>query len=262
MADLEEILGEREPAPVEKETPVEEQTTEQQPEAETLEGDGERSEQKVPVAALQKEREKAKRYTEQVAEFERKLQEQDQRWAQRFDNLAMQLRPQPATEQTASDPLDSLLNDPNAYLGKQLEPIREETARLREFYSQREAVREYGQEKVSEAYQALDAAINSGAMNRGAVMTALRQSMDPFGDIMKWHERNSIVSDPAAYEAQVREKVKAELQAEMQANGGAQPQVKPPAPVMPSNFATARNVGTRAGPAWTGQKPITDIFSH
>ena len=176
--------------------------------------------------------------------------------------MEMVQRNQPAQQaphqQTSVDPLDSLLNDPNAYLGKQLEPIREETARLREFYSQREAVREHGQEKVVEAYQALDAAINSGAMNRDAVMSSLRQSMDPYGDIVKWHAQHSIVSDPAAYEARIREKIKADILAEMQAQQQ-QPnaQQQPPANVV--KIPPSLNRATSAASNTQGvAKPMND----
>lgn len=40
----------------------------------------------------------------------------------------------------------------------------------------------------------------------------------------------------------------------------AQPQR--PAPVFPSNFAGARNVAPRSGPAWSGPKPLRDIFNR
>ena len=54
----------------------------------------------------------------------------------------------------------------------------------------------------------------------------------------------------------MREKVLAELQQ----GDGQQAQQRQAA--MPSNFASARNVGSRAGPAWSGPASIQDIFKR
>lgn len=104
--------------------------------------------------------------------------------------------------------------DPDAYLGDkvraELDPVqkaiqeaREETRKTREFYSQREAIRTHGAEKVDAAYKALDAAINGGTLNRDAVLADLAASMDPFGDIVAWHKRHTLLTeignDPEAY---------------------------------------------------------------
>lgn len=91
-----------------------------------------------------------------------------------------------------------------------IDPVKNEISTLREFYSQRDAVREHGQEKVTQAFQALDQAANSGDPDAVATVARVKKSMDPFGDIVSWHSRKSILaevgSDPKAY----REKVIAE----------------------------------------------------
>lgn len=86
---------------------------------------------------------------------------------------------------------------------KAIQEAREETRKTREFYSQREAIRTHGAEKVDAAYKALDAAINSGTLNRDAVLADLSTSMDPFGDIVSWHKKHTLLTeignDPEAY---------------------------------------------------------------
>jgi hypothetical protein len=105
-------------------------------------------------------------------------------------------------------------DDPDAYLGdkvraeidpvqKAIQEARDEARKTREFYSQREAIRDHGIEKVSAAHKALDEAINSGALSRDAVLADLAASMDPYGDIIAWHKKHTLLTeignDPEAY---------------------------------------------------------------
>lgn len=87
---------------------------------------------------------------------------------------------------------------------------------------------------------------------------AIMQSRHPYGTLVEWHKKREaaqeIGDDPAAY----RERLKAELLAEMQSA----PAASAPTPVMPSNLAGARNVGSRSGPAWSGPQPLNDIFDR
>jgi hypothetical protein len=71
---------------------------------------------------------------------------------------------------------------------------------------------------------------------------------------------SEIGSDPAAYKAKLAEEIRAQVMAELQA--GNAPAGQQAAPVMPSNFTTARNVGNRSGPAWSGPTPLQDIFNR
>lgn len=112
--------------------------------------------------------------------------------------------------------------DPDAYLGdkvraeldpvqKALQEAREDARKTREFYSQRDAIKEHGADKVSEAYKALDAAISNGTLNKDAVLKDLNSSMDPFGDIVAWHKKHTLLteigSDPEAYRQRQREEL-------------------------------------------------------
>src|SRR5687767_3943492 len=102
MNSLDEILSSGEATPAtEKQDATQavkqtaEQTTEQTTEAtETEQQTGEPGKQ-APIGAIrQAEREKAtKRYTEQVADFEKKLNDQNQAWERRFGQLLETVKP-------------------------------------------------------------------------------------------------------------------------------------------------------------------------
>lgn len=149
---------------------------------------------RVPSGLLREEKENRRRLEAELAELRGQMKA-----FQQFQ------QPKP-TVQPQLDPIESLLADPDNWAKQQLNPVSEELRQTREFYSRKDAIREHGAEKVDEAYRALDAAINSGAVNRDAVLAELNRSMDPFGDIMNWYGRHKILSDPEAYERQIIEK--------------------------------------------------------
>ncbi len=255
MADLDDVFGERTPAPA-VETPVAEQPTEIAQDSAETHDDEQPDGVKVPVAALQKEREKAKRYTEEVADLRRQIADQDRNWQQRVEQLVTQLQPKAAPQQ-APDFWEAPETAIDHRLSQAITPIQQALMAQREGMSRMMASEKHGEEAVNEAYQAL--AAMRGAPEFQSVYDQVMSSPHPYGALVAWHGKQKVMSeigsDPAAY----REKVKAELLAEM--NGGQQPTAPAAPPVaMPSNFATARNVGSRAGPAWAGQKPIADIF--
>jgi len=256
MADLDDVFGDRIPAPA-AETPVAEQPTEIAQDSAETHDDEQPDGVKVPVAALQKEREKAKRYTEEVADLRRQIADQDRNWQQRVEQLVTQLQPKAAPQQTP-DFWEAPETAIDHRLSQAITPIQQALVAQREGMSRMMASEKHGEEAVNEAYQALAALKASSGPEFQAVYGQVMSSPHPYGALVAWHGKQKVMSeigsDPAAY----REKLKAELLAEM--NGGQQPAQQTPQPVMPSNFATARNVGSRAGPAWTGQKPIADIF--
>jgi hypothetical protein len=260
MAELDEIIssGSATAPTVEKETtaPVVEQEASQ---SETTDERTETGDTMVPVGALQKEREKAKRYTEQVAAFEQRLAEQDRAWQQRFDALQASLK-QPASPPPQAPEFWEAPEQAIDYrLQQVVTPIQQQLVQQREQMSRMMASEKHGESAVNEAYQAL--ASMQGAPEFGATYSQIMSSPHPYGALVDWHRKQQVMSeigsDPAAY----KEKLKAEVLAEMQASTGQQ-QAAQPAPAMPSNFATARNVGSRSGPAWSGPTPLQDIFAR
>lgn len=75
-----------------------------------------------------------------------------------------------------------------------LTPVQEQMRTLVLTYSRREAVREHGQEKVDAAEAALKQAITTGQLNGQEVTARLTKSLDPVGDVVTWHTRQSAIS--------------------------------------------------------------------
>jgi len=167
-------------------------------------------------------------------------------------------------QQPRAEPVD-FFADPDAAINQRLQPFQQQfqqiTSSLLLRASKAEAVAVHGREAVTEMETAIGEAMQAGDPEMPILRARMSQTDDPVGVAMEWHNQRKISrevgNDPKAY----REKLKAEILAELQASG-AVPQ-KPAMPaVMPSNLAGARNVGTRAGPAWAGPTPLADIFKR
>lgn len=266
--DLESILSGQASTPVpEANTEPQPETTTEQPQAArepSSEGEPQTDDRgMVPVAALQAERQKAKRYTEQVAEFQTKLEQQNAQWEQRFNQIFAQLQPKPAQPEPERAP--DIWADPDAYLQngvqRALSPVMGQMQALQRGMAEMMFRDQPG--AVEEAEKAFNAAASAGSIDP-AIHARINNSPNPWAAAVQWHQQTralaEIGDDPAAYlarkEAEIREKVMAELQQ------GQQPAASRAAPVMPNNFATGRNVGARSGPAWSGPPSLDDIFKR
>jgi len=148
----------------------------------------------VPSWRLREEREAReaadRRFNEAQAQWQRQLQELQSRL--------------PKTEEPKAP---DVFEDPNRFLEhgvrQAVDPIKSEIGQLREFYSRREAVREHGQEKVKAAYDAVANGMQSRDPEVMAIYQRAMQSMDPFGEIVSWHQQktvfNQIGNDPNAW---------------------------------------------------------------
>lgn len=114
-------------------------------------------------------------------------------------------------------PAPDLYENPDGFVdhrtNQAIEPIKSEISQLREYYSQRDAVREHGAEKVKAAYGALEQGLKAHDPEVIAVYQRAMSSIDPYGDIMKWHKKQTIFStigdDPEAFvERQIEERLK------------------------------------------------------
>ena len=233
------------PAPTEQsaEPAAETPTAEQEP--------GTDGQTTVPVAALHAERQKVKRYTEQIASFEQKLNESNAQWERRINQLLERI---PQQQQQRPD----FFADPDAAVQQAISPVLQHINNMREENSRNIAEIRHGEETVTAAFQAMEQGMQSDPAVRGEYQRIMN-SRDPWGELVRWHKRNSalqeIGDDPAAY----KERIKAEIQAELQQGNSQQPAQQRPG-VMPSNLAGARNVGSRSGPAWGGPPSIGSIF--
>lgn len=256
MAELDDILAGGASTPASEATqPEQQQVAPEQsaPEGESPEDGSEQA--MVPVAAIQAERAKVKRYTEQVAEFDKRLQEQ----SALIERLTTALAPK-QPEPKAPDFWESPEAAVQGLVSQAVTPVQQAMMQQREQVSLMLANEKHGADKVSEAMNTL----RGLQANRAEFEPIYRQIMSsphPYGALVEWHGKHQLLSeigsDPAAY----KEKLKAEILAEMQKDSGQQQVAQAPA-AMPSNFATARNVGNRSGPAWSGPTPLADIFAQ
>lgn len=172
-------------------TPTEAAPIQQQPEQTPSKPDADAH---VPSWRLREERE-----AREAAE--RRAQDRETHWQRQFAELQARLpkaEPQPAPD---------VFDNPDAFLQhgvrQAVDPVKAEIGQLREFYSQRDAVREHGPETVRAAFQALDQAANAGDPEARAVVARVKQSMHPFGDMVDWHKRQTVISqvgnDPNAW---------------------------------------------------------------
>ena len=265
--DLENILsGQGAPAPAPEATRTEPQpeTTEQpqgQPEP-SSEGEPQTDERgMVPVAALQAERQKAKRYTEQVAEFQTKLEQQNAQWEQRFNQIFAQLQPKPAQPEAEQAP--DIWTDPDAYVQRGVQQAVSPVMTQLKAMQRGMAEIQFKPEVVSQAVDAFDTALKTGRLDP-VVHQRIMASPNPYAAAVQWHQTETtmaeIGSDPAAYKAKLAEEIRAQVMAELQQ--GQQPGAQRAAPAMPGNFATGRNVGARTGPAYSGPPTLDDIINR
>lgn len=249
MAELENILsGQNESAPEKVETErAETQVQSEQTEATTQEQP--QGQKMVPHEALHAEKQKVKRYTEQVASFEQTIKQRDEAMERRFTQMLERLTPQQQPEQQIdwyADPGAATRQE----LGRAISPLESKFSQLETSIMRLSAVQQHGAEKVTAFEKYVAEAMGRGDPEMAALSAQMRASPDPIGVGLDWFEKKTF--DPEAERNRIREEVMKELQTQQTQTTTAQ--------VMPSGLAAARNVGTRVGPAWSGPRPIADIF--
>lgn len=161
--------------------------------------------QGIPPWRLKEEADARRAAEERAANHERELAEM----RRQLQAMQKQNEPKPAVPdiwENADGFVDHRTN-------QAIEPIKGEISQLREYYSQRDAIREHGAEKVKAAYDALANGLNARDPEVVAVYQRAMASIDPYGDIMKWHKKQTIFStigdDPEAFvERQIEERLK------------------------------------------------------
>ena len=140
--------------------------------------------------------------------------------AQQLEQLLLQMSQGRQPEQPKAEPAAKreIWDDPDGWVDERIGAVNQQLSTVVETWSRRMADRDHGPEKVSAAFSALDGAIVRGELDGATVRQQLAQSMDPYGDIMKWHAKHSVMSeigdDPAAYEKKIIEKYLASQQAQ------------------------------------------------
>lgn len=166
--------------------------------------------------------------------------------ARQFEAQLRSLQPKP--EATARP---DIFENPDGFLkaglSEALTPLEQRYASLVETFSRKDAIREHGEARVTEAFGALDQAAKAGDPQALAVVQAVKQSTDPFGDIVNWYRGAEASRNPEAFfqrkleEALKDEKFRGELKQKLEPPAEEQP-AKPVFKVPPS----MRNVASAA----------------
>jgi len=163
----------------------------------------------IPIATLLDEREKRQKAEQRAEEIERKLRD--------FETQ----KQSEANEKPAPDPID----DPQAY-NQHIERI----ATMQRFATLEAVARDsHGDDKVEAAQNDFKAQADKNP----SLWQEFYQARSPYGYLLKWHERQSVLSeigeDPAAYRERIRQEVLAEAQAQAEQPAG-QPASRPANP--------------------------------
>jgi hypothetical protein len=268
MADLDEIMSGRGEAmpdqtqqqPDEQPQPELQQPAQEQQPEQPQDDDGAPM---VPRAALEDERAKRRKYTDELADVRRQFGEFQSQFTGFMQAFQAQQRPtqQPQPQQPAPDFFEA----PDQYLAHQLQPVQQAIVEQREQFSRMMATEKFGEEAVNTAYSTIAQRINAGDRNAAFELQRIMSSPHPYGSLVNWHQQQAtlqeIGSDPAAYKAKLRAEWEAEMGQQGQPapspqQGGQQPQA------MPSSFTQTRSAGPRTTPQWSGPKPLSDIMNR
>ena len=142
----------------------------------------------VPLAALKEERGKVKRYTEQVADFERKMGDMARHnatLATQVRDLVMALRSPP---QNASQPPD-FFEDPDGAVERKIaaaiQPILATQGRLSEQMSQQFAAQQHGTQAVAAARAEIERRVHENPDAMRGEFQRIMSSGHPWGELVK-----------------------------------------------------------------------------
>lgn len=202
----------------------------------------------VPLAALQEERGKAKRYTEEVIDLRREIAG--------IKGLLEQRQQQPQEKPDWYTDPDAVFSE---RLGGALNPVQAKLAKAEGDLLRLGAIVTHGKEKVSAFEAYIQEAMERNDPEMAILSAQMRASPDPVGTGLKWFEQRTF--DPAAKEAEIEAKILAKYGIKPNAEQQPEQRQTQPAPVMPSNFADVRNAGSRNGSGWSGPPPIGDVLA-
>jgi hypothetical protein len=230
----------------------------EQTEAATQEGEAQGQSKMVPHEALHAEKQKVKRYTEEVSEFRRSNEALQRQVAELLQRVPIPKQEAPPKPDWYENPEAATRDAVQTTVSPQIEQINQTLLAI----AKDNAITRFDEATVNTAEQEFIKALQSKTLDPADYQKVV-SSPNRYAAAVQWHKaqlaKAEIGDDPAAFRA----KVEAEILAKhglTQEGGAAQQQQKPP--VMPSNLAGARNVGSRSGPAWSGPPSLEDIFAR
>jgi len=187
-------------------------------------------EQYIPISAVLDEREKRQIAQRRVEELERWKSEQE------------------AKAQKQPD----FYEDPEKFLAQQQTMVQQALWNERLNTSEIFARQQHGAELVGAAAEAFkDAATKSPAL-----AAEFRGQADPYGFVIAWHQRQTVMSeignDPKAWREKTAAEMRAQIRAEIEAELASTQQPEAPKPRPPASLATAPAAGRGGEPRSTG----------
>lgn len=191
----------------------------------------------VPLSVVAATRGKAKRYTEQIAELNRTIETNNQRFEQaitasneRFDRLLATIQrggaAQPTTGQPQSEqPKPDFYENPEqavaaiveAAIKQHVEPITKTIGTMSSQTSHRFAVKEHGADVVSAAFGTMKQRLEAGDGVAYQEYQRIMASGDAWGNLVNWHKEHTAKAefgnDPAAYRQKIKDEILADLRA-------------------------------------------------
>lgn len=205
-------------AEAEPEAPAEPEPEAAEPEAEADVETGEQD--AAPPAAMEKPEQLAP--VQALIDERLKRQEAEQRLRALETQLQQMQRAQQAQQAKAPD----WLEDPEAAAQYQASAIHQQMEDMRLNMSQEMAETQFGGDTVKAA---LDAFQRQGDPHLHRKILSARH---PYGELVRWHRQQSVLSeigdDPASYRAKIEAEVRERLMAEMQQAQPAKPAAPPP----------------------------------
>ena len=171
----------------------------------------------IPISALLDEREKRQQAAREAEELRKKLA---------------------AYEAERAQPKPDFYADPEGFLAQQRQAVQQMVWNERLNTSEALAKRDHGEELVTAAAEAFKAAAGASP----ALAAEFSSQSDPYGFVVNWHKRQTVLSqignDPDAYRARIEQEIRERLLAEMQP---AAPAPKAPPPSMAAVPATGNS---------------------
>lgn len=213
---------------------------------------------KVPLQAVQAERDKRKEAQTEAEALRREL-------AELRGQVSVLSRPAQQPQPAEKPKPKTFWESPDEFLAERLAPIQQETTQRHFLNSKMLADEKFGADTVKEADDALGALIQANDPSINELQQRIKTSPHPYADLVSWHQRRKAMADigddPVSFRERERERIRAEILAEQAAapaeiTNQQQPAARAP---MPSNFASARSEGPRTGVAFQGPKSLSEI---
>jgi hypothetical protein len=136
------------------------------------------------------------------AEARRKAEERAQALEQQMFAIQRQML-EAQKPKEPPQPAPSVWEDEGKWGEHLVQPVQQNLRQVQEHFSLKMAVKEHGQEKVSEAYQSMGDALKVRDPQAEAAYRRAMASLDPYEEIMGWHKQTSVLrevgTDPNAW---------------------------------------------------------------